>query len=91
MRYVSGEEACVVRGEDVHSRVAPMERTSLGTRTWTLSLPLLSLTSHLLGALPVLRAPCVQAHARVSCVVCARTYGALEKEARPRDGEGNIV
>ena len=71
-------------GEDVHSRVAPMERTSL-------SLPLLSLTSHLLGALPVLRAPCVQAHARVSCVVCARTYGALEKEARPRDGEGNIV
>ena len=48
-------------GEDVHSRVGPMERTRLGTRTWTLSLPLLSLTSHLRRALSCV--PCV--HARV--------------------------
>ena len=36
--YMSGEEACGVRGEGVRPRVGPKERTSLGTRIDSLSL-----------------------------------------------------
>ena len=90
---MSGEEACVVRGEDsgedVHSRVGPMERTRLGTRTWTLSLPLLSLTSHLLGALCLACRVCMLA---CCCTHTLRTPHTHTHSSRtPREGSNSVL
>ena len=86
--YMSGEEACGVRGEGVRPRVGPKERTSLGTRIDSLSLSLARSLSCLVS--------CRAAHssslrARRCRWPCARWPCAGRRGAQPNRCSGGYI